>query len=319
MKWSEISIHTTQEAIEAVANILHDVGARGVVIEDREILDRKFENKFGEIYQLTPEDFPEEGAIVKAYFPVNSYLLETVEQTKVAINNLPFFNIDFGQAKVFVSEIDEEDWATSWKKYYKPLKVSDKIIITPTWEIVENDSDCLVIELDPGMAFGTGTHPTTIMSIQALEKMIVGDEEVIDVGCGTGILSIAAAKLGAKKVLALDLDHVAITSAKLNIELNKVDSIIDVRQNDLLNGIDNQADVIVANILAEVIITFIADVKKLLKDSGVFIASGIINTKADLVKNSLEKEKLIIIEELHDQDWVTFIAKKDESTKNLRM
>lgn len=310
MKWSEISIHTTHEAVEAIANLLHEAGANGVVIEDSEMLDRDWESPFGEVYQLSPEDFPEEGVIIKAYLPMNSYLMETVEEIKMAINNLLTYDINIGSIKVSISEIHEEDWSSAWKKYYKPVKISDRIVITPTWEEVEPAKNQLVIELDPGMAFGTGTHPTTVMCIQALEKVMKGNEEMIDVGCGTGVLSIAAAKLGAKKVLALDLDEVAVKSAKLNIKINHVDSIVEVKQNNLLDHIVQKVDLITANILAEVILRFTDDVARILKPNGVFIASGIIQAKEDLVKEALEREAFIIEEKLIQEDWVAFIAKK---------
>ncbi len=310
MKWSEISIHTSHEATEAIANILHESGAGGVIIEDSNTLLQDWETPFGEIYQLAPEDFPEEGVIIKAYLPVNSYLMETVEQIKLAFNHLLTYDINLGEGKVSLSEVDEEDWATSWKKYYKPVQISNKILITPTWEEVEQKDDQIVIALDPGMAFGTGTHPTTVMCIQALEKVIQGNEEVIDVGCGTGVLSIAAAKLGAKPILALDLDEVAVESARLNIQLNHVNKRIDVMQNNLLEHIDKKPDIIVANILAEVILSFTGDVARMLKPNGFFIASGIIQAKEDTVREALEQEGFLIEETLIQEDWVAFIAKK---------
>ncbi|TCS83742.1 50S ribosomal protein L11 methyltransferase [Tepidibacillus fermentans] len=310
MKWSEITIHTTQEAIEAVANILHEAGAGGVIIEDPEVLEREWESPYGEVYELSPEDFPEEGVYVKAYFPLNSYLMETVEQIKSAINNLLTYDINIGAGHVSISEVNEEDWASGWKKYYKPVQVSEKILITPTWEEVEEKPGQHVIELDPGMAFGTGTHPTTVMCIQALEKVINGDEKVIDVGCGTGVLSIAAAKLGAKHVLALDLDEVAVKSAKLNIKLNHVDQMVEVKQNNLLDHIEDQVEIVVANILAEVILRFVNDVARVLKPNGYFIASGIIQSKSELVKEVIEREGLVIEETLTQEDWIAFIAKK---------
>jgi len=311
MKWSEIAIHTTQEATEAVANILHEAGAGGVIIEDSELLDRDWDTPYGEVYNLSPEDFPDEGVIIKAYLPMNSYLMETVEQIKLAINNLLTFDINIGSGKVSISEVHEEDWASGWKKYYKPIQVSDKILITPTWEEVASNSSKIIIELDPGMAFGTGTHPTTVMCIQALEKVIKGKEEVIDVGCGTGVLSIAAAKLGAGQILAMDLDEVAVKSAKLNTKLNHVDHLIKIKQNNLLDHVEKQADVIIANILAEVILRFISDVARVLKPNGRFIASGIIQTKADTVMKAIEKAGLVIEDRLVKEDWVTFIAKKE--------
>lgn len=311
MKWSEISIHTTNEAVEPIANILYEAGASGIVIEDSFDLNKEHPDQYGEMYELNPDDFPEEGVIVKAYLPVNSFLGETVEQIKSAINNLISFNIDIGKNKVTISEVQEEEWATAWKKYYHPVKISSKFTIVPTWEDYEPvSSDELIIELDPGMAFGTGTHPTTVMSIQALEQTVKKGDIVYDVGTGSGVLSIASALLGAKHILALDLDDVAVESAKSNIELNNVQDQIIVKQNNLLNSITEPADVIVANILAEIIVRFTDDAYRLVKDGGYFITSGIINQKRQEVEDKILSSGFTIVETLKMEDWVTIIAKK---------
>lgn len=311
MKWSEISIHTTNEAIEPISNILHEAGASGVVIEDSFELVKEREDQFGEIYQLNPSDYPEEGVVIKAYLPVNSFLGETVEEIKQSINNLILYNIDIGRNRVTLSEVNEEEWATAWKKYYNPVKVSERFTIVPTWEeYTPVNSDELIIELDPGMAFGTGTHPTTVMCIQALERTVKEGDTVIDVGCGSGVLSIAAAMLGAKKVHALDLDEVAVQSAKLNTKLNKVHHTVDVSQNNLLEGIDDTVDIVVANILAEVILRFTDDAAKTVKKDGYFITSGIIQQKKDQVKTAIENAGFEIVETLQMEDWVSFIAKR---------
>ncbi|MCM3725182.1 50S ribosomal protein L11 methyltransferase [Neobacillus cucumis] len=312
MKWSEISIHTTNEAIEPISNILHEAGASGVVIEDPFELTKEREDQFGEIYQLNPDDYPEEGVIIKAYLPVNSFLGETVDAIKESINDLILHDIDLGLNKVTISEVNEEEWATAWKKYYNPVKISEKFTIVPTWEIYEPvSSDELIIELDPGMAFGTGTHPTTVMCIQALEKTVRPGDRVIDVGTGSGVLSIAAALLGAEDVRAYDLDEVAVTSAKLNIKLNKVHEKVAVAQNNLLDGVEeNSADVIVANILAEVILRFTDDVARVVKPGGSFIASGIIQPKKDLVKDALINSGFEIVETILMEDWVAICAKR---------
>jgi ribosomal protein L11 methyltransferase len=311
MKWSEISIHTTHEAVEAISNILHEAGAGGVVIEDPYDLIKERDASFGEVYELNPEDYPEEGVIIKAYLPVNSFLGETVEEIKQAINNLLLYDIDIGKNKITISEVNEEEWATAWKKYYNPVKISEKFTIVPTWETYEPvSSDELIIELDPGMAFGTGTHPTTVMCIQALEKYVKPGDAVIDVGTGSGILSIAAAMLGAKSVRALDLDPIAVDSAKLNVKLNKVQHIVTVSQNNLLDHIEEQANVIVANILAEIILRFVDDAYRLLENNGYFITSGIIQAKKQEVKEGLIKAGFVIEETLVMEDWVAFIARK---------
>jgi len=311
VKWSEISIHTTQEAVEAISNILHEAGAGGVVIEDPYELTKERKSSFGEIYQLNPDDYPEEGVIIKAYLPVNSFLGETVNEIKQAINSLMLYNIDLGKNSITISEVNEEEWATAWKKYYNPVKISEKFTIVPTWETYERvSSDELIIELDPGMAFGTGTHPTTVMCIQSLEKCVKQGDLVIDVGTGSGILSIAAAMLGAKSVKALDLDPVAVDSAKLNVKLNKVQHVVSVSQNNLLDNIKEPVDVIVANILAEIILRFIDDAYHLLEKDGFFITSGIIQAKKQEVKDALLRAGFIIEETLVMEDWVAFIARK---------
>lgn len=311
MKWSEITIHTTNEAIEPISNILHEAGASGVVIEDPFDLIKEREDRFGEIYQLNPDDYPEEGVLVKAYLPINSFLGETVEEIKEAINNLILFNIDIGLNKVSIMEVNEEEWATAWKKYYHPVKISEKFTIVPTWEDYSPvHSDELIIELDPGMAFGTGTHPTTVLCIQALERIVKKGDSVIDVGTGSGVLSIAAAMLQAKSVLALDLDEVAVQSAKLNLKLNKVHETAYVQQNNLLDGITQESDVIVANILAEVIVRFTDDVYRLLKEDGYFIASGIILQKKEEVKAAIIASGLEIVETVQMEDWISITAKK---------
>lgn len=312
MKWSEFSIHTTQEAIEPISNILHEAGASGVVIEDPQdlFIDRS-DSKFAEMFQLSKDDYPEEGVMIKAYFLSNHELEAIIQSIKDSINRLTTFGIDIGANKISIHEVREEDWANAWKQYYKPVKVSPSITIKPTWEEYEKKSPHEhVIELDPGMAFGTGTHPTTVLCIQALEKYVKENDEIVDVGTGSGVLSIASALLGAKHVLALDLDEIAVTSAQQNIKYNHLDDKITVKQNDLLKEIEAGYDIVVANILAEVILQFISDAKRVLKQNGLFISSGIISKKKDEVITALEKENFEIMEVVEQEDWVAIVAKK---------
>ncbi|MDC3415569.1 50S ribosomal protein L11 methyltransferase [Aquibacillus salsiterrae] len=311
MKWSELCIHTTNEAIEPISNILHEAGASGVVIEDPNDLVKERDTFLGEIYELNPSDYPEEGVYVKAYLPINSFLGETVDEIKQAINNLLLYDIDIGTNQITLSEVNEEEWATAWKKYYKPVKISEKVTITPTWEeYTPVSTDELIIELDPGMAFGTGTHPTTVLSIQALEQYVADGDTVIDVGTGSGVLSIASVLLGAEQVFAYDLDEIAVKIAGINAKLNKVDEKIKVKQNNLLDNVDVTADVIVANILAEIILRFEKDAFKLLKPGGIFITSGIIKKKKQDVKNALINAGFEVVEINQMEDWISIIAKK---------
>ncbi|SDQ48633.1 [LSU ribosomal protein L11P]-lysine N-methyltransferase [Virgibacillus subterraneus] len=313
MKWSEICIHTTNEAIEPISNILHETGSSGVVIEDPLDLTAERDDFFGEIYELNVDEYPEEGVYIKAYLPVNSFLGETVNEIKQAINNLMLYDINLGRNQITLSEIHEEEWATAWKKYYKPVKISKKITIIPTWEDYEAvSSDEVIIELDPGMAFGTGTHPTTVLSIQGIERYIEENDNVIDVGCGSGVLSIAAGLLGAKEVYAFDLDEIAVKSTKLNAKLNKVDKKIVTKQNNLLDRVSMKADMIVSNILAEIIVRFVEDAWHNLKTNGIFITSGIIQAKKQMVVDKLNQQGFRILEINEMEDWVSIIARKNQ-------
>ncbi|MGE7683354.1 50S ribosomal protein L11 methyltransferase [Peribacillus simplex] len=313
MKWSEFAIQTTNEAVEPVSNILHEAGASGVVIEDPLELVKERENVFGEIYHLNPDDYPNEGVVIKAYLPVNSFLGDTIDAIKESINNLLLFDIDLGKNVVSISEVNEEEWATAWKKYYNPVKISERFTIVPTWEdYTPVSSDELIIELDPGMAFGTGTHPTTVMCIQALERTVRPGDLVVDVGTGSGVLSIAAALLDAKRIQSLDLDEVAVQSAIQNVELNNVQDKVTVSQGNLLDGVNEQADIVVANILAEVIMRFTDDVAKVVKPGGHFMASGIIQTKKQDVKDAIIASGFTVEETILMEDWVAIIAKRND-------
>ncbi|MGZ9818735.1 50S ribosomal protein L11 methyltransferase [Peribacillus simplex] len=313
MKWSEFAIQTTNEAVEPVSNILHEAGASGVVIEDPLELVKERENVFGEIYHLNPDDYPNEGVVIKAYLPVNSFLGDTIDAIKESINTLLLFDIDLGKNVVSISEVNEEEWATAWKKYYNPVKISERFTIVPTWEdYTPVSSDELIIELDPGMAFGTGTHPTTVMCIQALERTVRPGDLVVDVGTGSGVLSIAAALLDAKRIQSLDLDEVAVQSAIQNVELNNVQDKVTVSQGNLLDGVNEQVDIVVANILAEVIMRFTDDVAKVVKPGGYFIASGIIQTKKQDVKDAIIASGFTVEETILMEDWVAIIAKRND-------
>ncbi len=313
MKWSELSIHTKNEAVEAISNILHEAGASGVVIEDSAEFAKPREDQYGEIYALNEEDFPKDGVIVKAYLPESSFLNETVEEIKAAVTNLTNFNIDIGENIVSIVEVNEEDWATAWKQYYHPVKISERFTIVPTWEdYTPVSTDELIIELDPGMAFGTGTHPTTVMCLQGLEKVIREGDTVIDIGTGSGVLSIGAALLGAKSVHALDLDEVAVRAAQENIALNKVEDQVAVFHGNLLDTVKEPADVVVANILAEIIMSFTDDAYTIVKPGGLYVTSGIIAAKRDDVKAALVASGFIIEEVLLMEDWVAIIARRPQ-------
>lgn len=311
MKWTEICVHTNEEAWEMVSFYLQELGAEGVSIEDSEMLQRSPNMELGELIELNPNDYPATGIRIKSYLPETINSDHFCRRLKEKLEQLKALGIDPAPATIEQVIVDEESWANAWKKYYKPLKVTERLTVQPIWEDYErNDDEELIIRLDPGMAFGTGTHPTTILSLKLLEKYLSPGDEVIDVGCGSGILSIASALLGASNVLALDLDPVAVKSSQENIAINDLQEKIEVRQGDLLKGVTKKAEIVVSNILAEIIVQFTSDLPKVLKDSGLFIASGIIEERKDLVLQSLKENRLEIIDIICQEGWVAITAKK---------
>jgi ribosomal protein L11 methyltransferase len=310
MQWAEVEVLTTSEAVEAVSAILERYGANGVVLEDSSDLTRTWEDRFGEIYGLNPADFPESGVRVKAYVALETWREEMVGALESEIQGLTELGLDPGAAKVSFRIADEEEWANEWKKYYHPVRVTERLTIKPSWEEYTPQEGEEVIELDPGMAFGTGTHPTTNLCLRTIEQVLKPGQTVVDVGCGTGILSIAASKFGASKVLGLDLDPVAVQVARENVELNRVQHNVTIRQGDLLKEVEERFDVVVANILAEIILLMVPDVHKVLKDDGVLITSGIIREKEEQVREALLANGYEVTDAILEDDWVALVAKR---------
>lgn len=264
MKWAEITIKTTTEAVEAITNILYEQNVGGVSIEDPK--DFKFQKKNEYDWDFVEEEIFNsgyDGVIIKTYITEERDVSDDIKIIKEKIDGLKEFGIDVGEAIVELSQVDEEDWANEWKNYYKPTKIGQKIVVKPTWEEYEAKDSDLIIELDPGMAFGTGTHETTSMCIRELEKYVKPDSKVFDIGCGSGILAIAAAKLGAKDVLAVDLDEVAVKVAKENIQLNKVEDSVNALHGNLMEVVNDKADIVVANIIADIIKILAKDIRNL--------------------------------------------------------
>lgn len=320
MLWNEITIHTTEEAIEMISNFLHEAGAGGVSIEESGSLNKPRDTSYGQWYDRPLNDIPEGQAIIKGYFAEEVDMDSIRSQIEPRVEELRTFDIDPGEVQYELKTVDEDDWANAWKQYFKPLRVSDRLTIKPTWEEYEPASEEeKIIELDPGMAFGTGTHPTTSLCLRTLESVIKGGEEVIDVGTGSGILAIGAVKLGAKHVLALDLDPVAVSSARENTRLNGLEERITIKESDLLSvlnasdptlGIQLPVKLVVANILAEIILLFIDDVYKALEPGGIYIASGIWKNKEEVVETALKAAGFEIAEISRDEDWLAFVARK---------
>ncbi|GKU79733.1 50S ribosomal protein L11 methyltransferase [Paenibacillus sp. L3-i20] len=327
MKWNELTINTTEEATEMISNFLHELGAGGVSIEESGTLNKPRDTSLGQWYELPLNDIPEGQAVIKGYFPEDVDTAQLLEKLKPRVVELKDYDIDTGEVVYEMRQVDDEDWANAWKQYFKPLRVSDSLTIKPTWEEYEASEGERIIELDPGMAFGTGTHPTTALCLQTLESVVRGGEEMIDVGTGSGILAIGACRLGAKSVLALDLDPIAVSSATENVRLNNLSEEIEVRLSDLLGVLREEqstvaegsairvtvpVDLVVANILAEIILLFLDDVYQALKPGGTYIASGVYKNKELVVEQGLIDAGFHIIEKRRDEDWIAFVARKPQ-------
>ncbi|NBI05662.1 50S ribosomal protein L11 methyltransferase [Senegalia massiliensis] len=313
MKWIEVQVKTTTEAVETVTNILYEAGACGLVIEDPNDITHFETNDEKWDYidpKLLESDF--EGVIVKGYFEESEDLIDKIELIKDNIEMIPTYQLDKGLGEVTTSEIEEQDWSETWRKYYKPKRIGEKVVIKPTWEEYEKQEEDIIIELDPGMAFGTGTHETTMMCIRQLEKYIHKFDTVFDIGAGTGVLAIASAKLGAVNTIAIDLDEDAVRVAKQNVVKNGVANTVQVKHGDLLEIIDGKANVIVANIIADIISILAKDIKKFLENDGVFISSGIILDKIPDVKKSLEENGLTVVDEIKIGEWACLVSKIGE-------
>ena len=236
------------------------------------------------------------------------YKKTILEYIKEKVQELKDSGLDVGEGMVTSKKMFEEDWANNWKKSDKPIHIGEPIVIKPIWEDYTSKDGEMIVELDPGMAFGTGDHETTSMCIKALDKYIEKDTTVFDIGTGSGILAIVASKLGAKKVVGVDLDPVAVDSAKENISFNNLDNI-EVLYGNLVEVVEGKADIVVANIIAEIICVLINDAKKVLNKGGVFITSGIIHDRRQMVIDALEKEDFEIIEVNKDGEWNCIVAR----------
>ena len=308
--WIEITIYTTNEASEIVESILLDYGSTGVAIEDPTTLEENLHDDFGTIVELSPTDYPEVGVIVKGYINELNFDDETFNRFKDELEQLGK-NINIGEFfKIETTTIQDSDWENSWKDYFDILNIGEKFVIVPTWREYENEEGKYVINIDPGMAFGTGGHETTSLCIKNLEKYVKPHDNVIDVGCGSGILSIAASYLTDGSLKAVDLDKLAVDVSRENFALNNLENRIEVEEASLLTKETKKYDVIVANILAHIIELMLEDAYKLLEDGGYFITSGIIKDKKDELLEKMLEQGFKLVEETSDNEWYSFVVTK---------
>lgn len=313
MKWTEVCIKTTEEASDAISEMLTTIGAGGVVIEDPNEIRRQIESP--DSLDYADQEFMDSlgtEVTIKAYFNQES----TPEELAVLIEEkLKFISqfLEAGKGYTSCIEVDDEDWATAWKKHYKPFHISDSVVIKPTWEEYEQQAGEIVIEMDPGMAFGTGTHETTKLCSQLLEQYVIKNDNIIDVGCGTGILSIIAVKLGASHAVAIDIDEVAARVTRENCTINGVLDSISVKKGVLADLKPQKADIVVANIIADVVINISTLIPSYLKKGGVLLTSGIIKERKDDVVKAYTELGFEFINLLEMGEWVAIVFKCPDS------
>lgn len=303
MNWREVAVTVSSQGEEAVADLFYQLGCTGVSVEDPALLQSYIESgtwdyhDFGEV-NVTGK------SVIKGYFWENDELEEKLARLegglKGILERFPAWVI-----QVKGTSVQEEDWADAWKVYFKPIRVGRSFIVKPTWEKAKTKAGDIVLEIDPGMAFGTGTHATTTLCLEALEEIVRPGQKVYDLGTGSGILAIAAAKLGAAAE-GVDLDPVAVKVARENIALNRIGDKVKVHRGDLGTALKGEADIVVANIIADVILSLLPDLSRILKKGGHFLASGIISGRAAEVEEGLRAMGLEIVGRREKDSWVLF-------------
>lgn len=305
--WTEVRVVTTPEAAEMVAEVLENLGCHGVEFHDPNlILDRSHWNYADFVSEQLSEQTGGEYSL-SGYLPVDDRLEEGLNKLRNGIDHLRAF-LPIGSGEITLKRVAEEEWADAWKAYFHP-EIIDRVVICPSWETYQPGPDQVVVDLDPGMAFGTGTHPSTRLCLELLQEHLQPGDHLLDVGTGSGILAIAGAKLGAARVKAVDIDAVAVRVAAENRERNNAE-IVEVVQGDLLSAVgEERFDLVMANIIASVIAVMMPDIPKVLRPGGRLIAAGIIDTRAAEVREAVEKAGLRIEAERRSGEWVAYLVK----------
>ncbi len=320
MDWIKLSISTTTEGIEAVCAVLLENDISGVEIDDSADFHNFLENNRDKWDYVDEELLKahESGSYVSFYVTDDVKGRETISLVKDALLVLKSREDSFGTLEISSTNMKEEDWSENWKQYFKPLNVGEKILILPEWETLDKPTDRTVFTVNPGMSFGTGAHHTTQLCIKAMENYLKKGMQVLDLGCGSGILSIISLLLGASFATAVDIDENAVKIAIENAEKNNID-ISKYRtmsgnvtcDKELLDKIsDRKYDVVLANIVADVIIGIKDIVPHFLKEDGIYITSGIIEERLEDVKEAYKNAELELIKEEHQGGWASLVYKK---------
>ena len=303
MNYSEIKITVSIDDLETATAICQMVVPYGIYIEDYSDVETS-------AIFMAPELIDEELLSKdKSTAIIHIYIDETQNPSEAIAFVSERFNAESISFQTETSTVNEEDYATSWKKYYHPIRVGEKLVVVPTWEKYDASSNDIILELDPGMAFGTGTHETTRLCMELLEKYVFKSANVLDIGCGSGILSVTSVLLGADRAIGCDIDSVAVKVSRENAILNGVEKKCDFILSDLTTGIDGKYNIICANIVADVVIDLVSDVHRFITDDGIFICSGIIDTRQGDVEDAFFKSGYRIIEKTVDGGWVAFAAR----------
>lgn len=314
MNWTEVRIYTTTAGIDPLTGSMLDLGLQGFMIEDAQDFDEFLHDTtphWDYVDQAVMEKMKDCETCVTIYVADNPQGMEELMQVRQILARLKAQDPDgkYGRLELEMKDVDEEDWSNAWKKYYHPVQVGEHLVVCPSWEAYDRQPDDVVLTLNPGMAFGTGTHDTTRLCMELLEKYITPQDTVLDVGCGSGILAITAALLGANKIIGCDIDEVAVKVAGENAALNGVQDRIAFHQGDLTSQVEGSFQIICANIVADVIIRLSEDVGRYLAKDGIFITSGIIDTREQDVLNALEQNGFQVIERRTSGGWVALACK----------
>lgn len=309
MNWTEITVKISPEAVEMASGVFYATGVGGVSITDSSLLEEseRLTSTWDVLDEEVRQKYDVTYATLKAYYPPETDIEETLKFIEDGIKSLGGL-VDVSGLEISAKEVHEQDWENEWKKYYKPVPVGKRIIIKPQWEEICDEGRDVVIELDPGMAFGTGTHETTRMCLALLEEYVTPESTLLDIGTGSGILSIGAAKLGCGKIVASDIDSVAVKVARENAALNGVADKIDIRCCDLTSGITGKYNIVVANIIADAIIMLSESAANFMADDGVYITSGIIEHRLDDVKSALTNYGFKIKRTLQEGEWAAIVC-----------